>query len=252
MSRHHRDNAAMREVSKYWLRDSVAERIASYNVPAAVKRFVCELAPEADLRATRIPGLEDGSPSHGALLVEHVFAPGYELVEPFLRGVPVGPLSGVQVYSTDAFDRYQGKAHAPGGCQHAERLGRYDDLLTFEEWVPLVAAYSELGWSNPLCSKCGGFSMRKLTVEQGAYLARAFELGDLAHLVGWHERQQRAGADRSAPGRDDLAIRREELSDLRRRLDATATEPAARDYVSELGGRIEVLQRRLAMRLGDG
>jgi hypothetical protein len=105
--------------------------------------------------------------------------------EMFLGGASLGPLKTLQIYSTDfsAFDVVKpntivsaaGKAHAPFHCQHSEGISRFDDLLSYEEFL---SRYSEWDrWAEEdshraryaLCSFCGGASIRLLTDEQLSY-----------------------------------------------------------------------------------
>jgi hypothetical protein len=110
-----------------------------------------------------------------------------------IQGAPVGPLASLELFSTDfsAWDvpepgsyRYGGsKAHAPGFCQHADRITagepynlHTDDVLTYGEFIPRLAAHRGYArdhyGSSFACSKCGGITMRLLDDEQLHHLDR--------------------------------------------------------------------------------
>lgn len=85
-------------------------------------------------------------------------------------GLPLGALAGAQVYTTNADPGAYGKGHSLF-CQHAR-----DDrgitsgyfLLTLQDLV----ARRDLDW----CSKCAGYSLRRLTEDQTAYYRCAHRL----------------------------------------------------------------------------
>ncbi|MFE4830692.1 hypothetical protein [Streptomyces sp. NPDC056672] len=89
-------------------------------------------------------------------------------------GLPLGVLARVQLYTTDALGRFEGKAHSPG-CQHQGRdrgLGLHYDLVT-------VAQMLHAERFEP-CSRCGGYATRRLSAPQVAYYRAAHQVHDLA------------------------------------------------------------------------
>ncbi|MFJ8969999.1 hypothetical protein ACIRJ3_37735 [Streptomyces anulatus] len=94
-------------------------------------------------------------------------------------GLPLGVLARVQLYTTDGWGRFEGKAHAPG-CQHLGRdrgLNRYFELLTVEE---MLRSHQFIP-----CSKCGGYATRRLSAAQVAYYRAAHQMHSLAGQVRW-------------------------------------------------------------------
>ncbi|MYR92314.1 MULTISPECIES: hypothetical protein [unclassified Streptomyces] len=94
-------------------------------------------------------------------------------------GLPLGVLARVQLYTTDGWGRFEGKAHAPG-CQHQGRdraLNRYFELLTVEE---MLRSHQFIP-----CSKCGGYATRRLSAAQVAYYRAAHQMHNLAGQVRW-------------------------------------------------------------------
>ncbi|MEU0122221.1 hypothetical protein ABZ114_11085 [Streptomyces albidoflavus] len=94
-------------------------------------------------------------------------------------GLPLGVLASVQLYTTDAAGRFEGRAHSPG-CQHQGRdrgLSRYYDLVTVEQLLGAERI-------DP-CSKCGGYAPRRLSTTQVAYYRAAHRVHDLAQQVRW-------------------------------------------------------------------
>jgi hypothetical protein len=158
------------------------------------------------------------------------------------------------VYSTDAHDKYQGKIHAAGACQHSVHFRRDDDLLTLKDWLILSGDYAKGDWfQHPICSKCGGFSIRRLTPDQLAHVELAYEVDDCAKSLGWHERVlARGSANHPTASREELHQRQQGLQDLRARLSAPKQlDSSVRDYLTELESRADALERRIGMRLGD-
>jgi hypothetical protein len=115
-------------------------------------------------------------------------------LEPFQKGVPLGPLSTVQVYASDpggeehdprAFSGWGGSRKTHGiGCQHSKSLEPgWHQLLPLEEFLPLLPQPHDLvshemfsaeymAWQNQRdrwCSKCDGYAIRRFTDEQCAY-----------------------------------------------------------------------------------
>jgi hypothetical protein len=101
-------------------------------------------------------------------------------LEPFVSGVPVGPLASLPVYASDLNGKYVGKSHAPGLCQHSKSLGRRDERITLGEWLPILIDLelgNRLPYDDPLCSKCGGFAIWRLSDDQLSYYEAAQSLG---------------------------------------------------------------------------
>ncbi|MFB8053528.1 hypothetical protein [Streptomyces rubiginosohelvolus] len=116
--------------------------------------------------------------------------------------LPLGVLAHVQVYTTDATGRYQGRAHSPG-CAH-RRLMR--GLSCDDERVTVEELLGSKGFDP--CSKCGGYAVRRLTGDQVAYYRAAHRLHDLAQGV-------RAGARHGVTRRhQEMARTLEELGAL--------------------------------------
>ncbi|MGK5450307.1 hypothetical protein [Streptomyces radiopugnans] len=170
----------------------------------------------ADLRQLETAGYDDRGLArrpfatavwHGLLAMEQLdlqpFEPATETGWRRGSGLPLGVLAQVQVYTSDAAGRYQGRAHSPG-CAHRRPehgVGRDDDLVTLEE---LVASKD----FDP-CSKCGGYAIRRLTQDQVAYYRAAHRLHHLAQQV--HAVARKDGGDGS-----DLAAELEEFTSLDR------------------------------------
>jgi hypothetical protein len=110
-------------------------------------------------------------------------------------GFGTGPLADVQVYGSDVFDRYVGMSHAIG-CHHHELLRADDDLLSLGELLPLwmeARAETERNyWSRRWCSKCGGFSIRRLSDAQFEWVATCRAITELRKTLEWYERQEPA------------------------------------------------------------
>ncbi|WP_307659827.1 hypothetical protein [Streptomyces sp. V1I1] len=113
---------------------------------------------------------------HGLLTEDHL-----DLV-PFLQpgsdrwrsgsGLPLGLLAGVQLYTTNADPRIEGKGHSPL-CRHAHERAvvASDDLITVAD----LMARTDFDW----CSKCGGYAIRRLTGSQLSYYRAAHRLHDI-------------------------------------------------------------------------
>ncbi|MFH8295383.1 hypothetical protein [Streptomyces sp. NPDC018059] len=120
---------------------------------------------------------------HGLLAMETLhlapFRPASEDRSRGGSGLPLGVLARVQLYTTDAAGRYQGRAHSPG-CAHQRGdrgLTRNYDLVTVEELVRAEGF-------DP-CSKCGGYATRRLTEAQVAYYRAAHRVHEIANRVRW-------------------------------------------------------------------
>ncbi|MGW9369290.1 hypothetical protein ACWGVR_04635 [Streptomyces xanthophaeus] len=88
-------------------------------------------------------------------------------------GLPLGVLRSVQIYATNADPAFEGKGHSPF-CRHTRDRGlaHDDDLLSVSE----LLARDDWDW----CSKCGGYSVRRLTDTQLSYYHAAHQLHDIA------------------------------------------------------------------------
>jgi hypothetical protein len=94
-------------------------------------------------------------------------------------GLPLGVLARVQLYTTDAAGRFEGRAHSPA-CTHQSRdhgVTRYYDLVTVEQMLRAERF-------DP-CSKCGGYATRRLSMAQVAYYRAAHQVHALAQQVRW-------------------------------------------------------------------
>ncbi|WP_395368322.1 hypothetical protein OHU45_37615 [Streptomyces tubercidicus] len=170
----------------------------------------------ADLRQLETAGYDDRGLArrpfaaavwHGLLAMEQLdlqpFEPDTGTGWRLGSGLPLGVLARVQVYTSDAAGRYQGRAHSPG-CAHRRPehgVGRDDDLVTVEKLV------GSMGFDP--CSKCGGYAIRRLTQDQVAYYRAAHRLHHLAQQV--HAVARTGVADGS-----DLAAELEEFTSLDR------------------------------------
>ncbi|MFF0416522.1 hypothetical protein ACFYUY_39615 [Kitasatospora sp. NPDC004745] len=100
-------------------------------------------------------------------------------------GIPLGVLADVQVYTTNANPRIQGKGHSPF-CPHSRERGvvAADDLLTVADLLD----DDSYDW----CSKCQGYAIRRLTDTQLSYYRAAHRLHDIAQELdpgrGGHDR----------------------------------------------------------------
>ncbi|MFJ6141109.1 hypothetical protein [Kitasatospora sp. NPDC092286] len=100
-------------------------------------------------------------------------------------GIPLGVLADVQVYTTNADPRIQGKGHSPF-CPHSRERGVVagDDLLTVADLLD----NDDYDW----CSKCQGYAIRRLTDTQLSYYRAAHRLHDIAQSLdagrGGHDR----------------------------------------------------------------
>ncbi|MEU1371927.1 hypothetical protein ABZ454_38445 [Streptomyces sp. NPDC005803] len=115
--------------------------------------------------------------------------------------LPLGVLARVQVYTTDATGKYQGRAHSPG-CAHRRPmrgLSCDDDKVSVEELM------GHEGFDP--CRKCGGYAVRRLTDNQVSYYRATHRLHKLA-------RSTRAAARHGATRAQEMAKSLEELGDL--------------------------------------
>ncbi|MEU4585868.1 hypothetical protein AB0F92_27885 [Kitasatospora aureofaciens] len=100
-------------------------------------------------------------------------------------GIPLGVLADVQVYTTNADPRIQGKGHSPF-CPHSRERGVVadDDLLTVADLLD----NDDYDW----CSKCQGYAVRRLSDTQLSYYRAAHRLHDIAQKLdpvrGSHDR----------------------------------------------------------------
>ncbi|MFJ5951458.1 hypothetical protein [Streptomyces noursei] len=106
---------------------------------------------------------------------------------PYQQGVPLGPLSDVQVYATNPHGYYKGLSHGVG-CSWAQEVGEQHEILTLAEFLPLlpvVEAPSSRGYGSGAdiyrelmykdrsaerwCTSCAGYAIRRFTPSQCAY-----------------------------------------------------------------------------------
>ncbi|MFJ6755837.1 hypothetical protein ACIQNK_12555 [Streptomyces sp. NPDC091273] len=115
-------------------------------------------------------------------------------------GLPLGVLGPVQIYATNADPAFEGKGHSPF-CRHTRDRGlaHSDDLLSVSD----LLARDDWDW----CSKCGGYSARRLTDTQLSYYRAAHQLHDIAGQLD-DERTYRAPIEPEA-----LLKQLEELAD---------------------------------------
>ncbi|MFI9616794.1 hypothetical protein ACIHCM_34810 [Streptomyces sp. NPDC052023] len=170
----------------------------------------------ADLRQLDTAGYDDqGNPRrpfasavwHGLLAMEQLD------LEPFASdtgsgwqrgsGLPLGTLAGVQVYTSDAFGAYEGRAHSPGCTHRRPEDGLYHD----DDLVPLERLIGNESFDP--CSKCGGYAVRRLSEHQVAYYRAAHRLHDLAQTVSYAAR--RGDAERT-----ELGAKLREFTDMDR------------------------------------
>ncbi|MFD5028509.1 hypothetical protein [Streptomyces sp. NPDC058373] len=166
----------------------------------------------ADLRDLEASGYDDrGTPLrafvpdvwHGLLAMEQLdlepFASASHRDWPQGSGLPLGVLASVQVYTTDAFGRYQGRAHSPGCAHRRPYLGvdRQDAMVTLDELL------DNEGFDP--CSKCGGYAVRRLGDTQVAYYRAAHRLHRILQYSSSHRRTDVTG---------EAAQTLKELSDL--------------------------------------
>ncbi|MFJ8046049.1 hypothetical protein ACIRBX_36605 [Kitasatospora sp. NPDC096147] len=91
-------------------------------------------------------------------------------------GIPLGVLAQVQIYTVNADPRYRGKGHSPF-CSHVRERGvvANDDLLTIAD----LLGDTKFDW----CSKCWGYTVRRLTDTQLAHYRAAHRLHDIARQL---------------------------------------------------------------------
>ncbi|MET9147153.1 hypothetical protein [Streptomyces sp. NPDC004042] len=151
-------------------------------------------------------------------------------------GLPLGVLGPLQIYATNADPAFEGKGHSPL-CRHTRDRGlaQSDDLLRVSD----LLARDDWDW----CSKCGGYSARRLTDTQLSYYRAAHKLHDIAGQLD-DERAYRAPIESEALRKqlDELADWEpgeqedcdwdgswrwyEVIRDLRRRAERTRRHPA--------------------------
>jgi hypothetical protein len=171
---------------------------------------------------------------------------------PFEGGVPLGHLATVPVYCSDVRRQWASKPHGPG-CQHHKNLRGDDDLLTLGEWVGrLSAAAQKSSWSREVCvcSRCGGFAIRRLNTVQLRYWRVVHEVYQAAKVIAGHEQHR---TDVSEPDRElerrDRARALQTFTDVGVALERYEDESALAEYVKDLRVRHEALARRAGMRL---
>lgn len=97
---------------------------------------------------------------------------------------PLGPLADVQVYATNPQGIYEGKSH--GLCRHQRWLGPEHDLLTLRDFVPLYLENPGHGYwtGSGWCSKCAGYTIRRLNNEQFAHYWTSVQAAEAAVFAG--------------------------------------------------------------------
>ncbi len=158
---------------------------------AAVRRVHGERAKEHNLRllamARGVPDLRSLDTGRSGVLSvavwEGLLTPGPLDLTPFRApstdrwrrgsGLPLGVLGPVQIYATNADPACEGKGHSPF-CRHTRDRGlaQSDDLLSVSD----LPVRDDWDW----CSKCGGYSARRLTDTQLSYYRAAHRLHDIA------------------------------------------------------------------------
>ncbi|MGW8847957.1 hypothetical protein ACWGNE_09250, partial [Streptomyces xiamenensis] len=104
-------------------------------------------------------------------------------------GLPLGVLAQVQLYSTDAAGKFQGRAHSPA-CPH--QRGDYGPTRDYD----LVTVEEMLGTERfDPCSKCGGYATRRLSEAQVSYYRAAHQVHDLCGQVRRALAQRELGWD---------------------------------------------------------
>lgn len=165
----------MTEMNSWWLRDSLNERLSMLNVSDEVRRHVTSLSDQTDLREVEIPGLSRGR-DRGFVIQHLLVAPMHGFTHPFEIGYPTGPLGGIQVYSTDAYGEWSGKAHAPGCCTHADVLREDDQLLNLDGWIEQLPSLRSRSFvDSEVCSKCGGYAVRLLSSANANLVTRVLQ-----------------------------------------------------------------------------
>jgi hypothetical protein len=116
-------------------------------------------------------------------------------------GLPISPLANLQVYTTNADPRVEGKGHSPF-CRHAR--GNYEGI---KKGYDLVTVADLLRGPEPdWCSQCGGYALRRLNSSEVEYYRLAHILLDIEQELA-QESYTRGGR------RIDLAAMRAGLSD---------------------------------------
>lgn len=116
-------------------------------------------------------------------------------------GLPISPLANVQVYTTNADPRVEGKGHSPF-CRHAR--GNYEGITKSYDLVTVADLLS--GPEPDWCSQCGGYALRRLNNSEVGYYRVAHILLDIEQELT-QEMYTRGGR------RIDLVVMRAGLSD---------------------------------------
>jgi hypothetical protein len=170
---------------------------------------------------------------------------------PFAHGVPLGQLASVAVYCSDVRcgwaerPEWAGKAHGPG-CQHHKQLRGDDDLLILGEWTERLSQAAQVPSGPPdgcVCSRCGGFAIRRLSVVELRYWCAAHEVYEAGKDIAACEQHLAGVCD---PRRElepcDRALR--SFTRIGVVLGRYEDEPALAEYVKDLRVRHEALTRR--------
>lgn len=233
-----------------WLGLTWAERwLAAVGATSGAVAAVRRLAAIGDLRTVDLAAEASCHGLRHAFLLHALLARGDCMsLEAFRNGVPLGQLAAVPVYTSDALGQSTAKAHGPG-CQHHRELRGDDGLLTLDEWIGRLG---EPGSScgSCVCSRCGGFAMRRLGMVELRYWGAVHEVDEARTVI---EEYEQYSCPVSRLGRwsqyrdvsDALPI----LADVRAVLDRYEDEPVLSEYVKDLRIRYEDLVRRARLGL---
>jgi hypothetical protein len=177
---------------------------------------------------------------------------------PFADDVPLGQLATVGVYCSDVRRQREAgsplgsKAHGPG-CHHHKHLRGDDDLLTLGEWVERLSAVAGESSRLPgvcVCSRCGGFAIRRLNTFQLRYWRAVHQVYEAKKAIAERERHLAGACEPTRePERGDRARATRTFTDVGVVLNRYDDEPALAEYVKDLRVRHEALARRADMRL---
>jgi hypothetical protein len=160
-----------------------------------------------------------------------------------VSGLPMGPLTDLQIYGSNLDGRWQGLSHTLG-CQHRRR--QFDDRYTAGDQMMPLSRYVQLT-SEGRCSKCGGLSVRRPTAVQLAYyndmnmLAEALQAVSIAGRTGLN----------SIPGGLKDETKRAEVMETLARIEQTWGPRRYRDPLSSADeGRLIELLTEVRRRAG--
>ncbi len=136
-------------------------------------RALAAISDQTDLRRIRWP--EWMTPGDEARALRVLIAPASEFdTSPFTTGsYQLGPLANLQVFATNALNKYVGKSHGID-CKHTGHLSPSDQIFTLAEFLEIERkSQQEDRWTSRWCSKCGGYSVRRMNADQIAYYLAA-------------------------------------------------------------------------------